>query len=373
VSRGAPSEATQVLLGRKYARFRLTRQRITRAILLVAGLALGGAVCAPTHACTVGKIDEWPVRWLAGRYAVVDGTLNGSPIGILLDTGATRSLILPSAAQRLDLPRRRTRSYRVFGVGGESPVEIAYIDQFSVGKTVRKGWQPIVAGAKELAPGIDVILGEDFFLRADVEFDLAHNAIRLLRATGCDGASLALAHWGAKGSGEVAMESINEAAPQIIVSVKVNGQPMRALLDSGAPYSMLTTSGAAAVGITPSAPGVYLFGHSEGLGAQSIETWVGPIDTFAMGNETIRDTAIHFGDLFKDVAVTGSGGPAARGVPRLPQMLLGSDFLRTHRVLLSHSQRKMYFYYLGGQVFQPRRPAAPPARALPATGDARSR
>jgi len=129
----------------------------------------------------------------------------------------------------------------------------------------------------------------------------------------------------------------------------------------------------AAVDAVPEAPGVYLFGHSEGLGAQSIETWVGPIDTFAMGNETIRDTAIHFGDLFKDVAVTGSGGPAARGVPRLPQMLLGSDFLRTHRVLLSHSQRKMYFYYLGGQVFQPRRPAAPPARALPATGDARSR
>jgi len=146
------------------------------------------------------------------------------------------------------------------------------------------------------------------------------------------------------------------------------------VLDSGAPYSMLTTSGAAAVGITPSAPGVYLFGHSEGLGAQSIETWVGPIDTFAMGNETIRDTAIHFGDLFKDVAVTGSGGPAARGVPRLPQMLLGSDFLRTHRVLLSHSQRKMYFYYVGGQLFQPRRSAAPlGGPPLPASGDARLR
>ena len=39
-------------------------------------------------------------------------------------------------------------------------------------------------------------------------------------------------------------------------------------------------------------------------------------------------------------------------------MLLGADFLRAHRVLVSHSQRKMYFTYLGGPVFAP--PPRPP-------------
>jgi hypothetical protein len=29
----------------------------------------------------------------------------------------------------------------------------------------------------------------------------------------------------------------------------------------------------------------------------------------------------------------------------MPSMLLGADFLRAHRVLVSHSQRKMYFTY----------------------------
>ena len=42
-------------------------------------------------------------------------------------------------------------------------------------------------------------------------------------------------------------------------------------------------------------------------------------------------------------------------------MLIGADFLRAHRVLVSHSQRKMYFTYLGGPVF------APPPR-LPQSG-----
>ena len=47
-------------------------------------------------------------------------------------------------------------------------------------------------------------------------------------------------------------------------------------------------------------------------------------------------------------------------------MLLGADFLRSHRVLVSHSQRKLYFTYLGGPVFQSREPSTSkdPDRAI---------
>jgi hypothetical protein len=41
-------------------------------------------------------------------------------------------------------------------------------------------------------------------------------------------------------------------------------------------------------------------------------------------------------------------------------MLLGVDFLRSHRVLVAHSQRKLYFSYIGGTVFQPRGKLSPP-------------
>ena len=37
-------------------------------------------------------------------------------------------------------------------------------------------------------------------------------------------------------------------------------------------------------------------------------------------------------------------------VPR--SMLLGADFLFSHRVFITHSQRKIYFTYAGGPVFQ---------------------
>ena len=39
----------------------------------------------------------------------------------------------------------------------------------------------------------------------------------------------------------------------------------------------------------------------------------------------------------------------------MPDMLIGADFLRAHRVLISMSQRRMYVSYLGGEVFRKRR------------------
>jgi hypothetical protein len=56
-------------------------------------------------------------------------------------------------------------------------------------------------------------------------------------------------------------------------------------------------------------------------------------------------------------------------------MLLGADFLRAHRVLVAHSQRKLYFTYTGGPVFQPtlqpvpHNDARPEDSAKPKTGE----
>jgi len=53
-----------------------------------------------------------------------------------------------------------------------------------------------------------------------------------------------------------------------------------------------------------------------------------------------------------------TGSHLRRRVSGVPDMLLGSDFLRAHRVLIAHSQRKMYFSYTGGTVF-PEAPGKP--------------
>jgi predicted aspartyl protease len=321
---------------------------------LAIGLMLANADIAAAANCKMVQIADLPVR-ADKSFLIVDGTINGQKIGIIVDTGASRSLILRSAADRLSLARRRSRGDRMLGVGGETRVEATWIDEFKIGDYLREHWRVLVAGEHDFGPDSGFVLGEDFLQLADVEFDLEHHALRLFQPKDCDGVSLA--YWATDGVGEADIEAPDDAHPQIILTVQINARPVRALLDSGAGSSALTKSEAARLGVTPETPGVVALGRGFGLGAQAVDNWVGPFETFAIGNEVIRNTTIRFADLWKNATYTGADLIPRHAKGELP-MLLGADFLRAHRVLVSHSQRKIYFTYTGGPVFQ-RRAMAP--------------
>jgi hypothetical protein len=274
-------------------------------------------------------------------------------------------MIPRSAADRLGLTRHTARGYRTFGIGGESYVESTIVDEFKVGELGRKNWEVMVAGERDLGQSTDVILGEDVFDKVDLEFDLPHNAVRLFRAENCEG--VALGYWAPQGAGQVDIGS----GPRIIVPVKINGQPVQAELDSGAGVSVLDKSVAARLGIGPDSPGVTFSGKSSGIGPNSVDSWIAPVESFAIGDEAISDTAMRFADLFKDATyTTRSASRLPQKIEDMPTMLLGADFLRAHRVLVAHSQRKLYFTYEGGPVFQPKAPVEA-RRAVPAEESAK--
>lgn len=334
-------------------------------LLLLAALVVpeGGASAdagSGAARCRLLKVVEWPVRAVR-NHIVVDGAINGQPVGLVLDTGAQRSVILRSAAVRLDLKRREARGLRMFGVGGETKVEVATIDDFRLGAASVKDLDLLVAGEYDFGPGADVMLGEDFLRQFDVEFDLAHDRVRLHRAENCG--DVALAYWTKDVPGEVAIEPIEDARPRIHVAVAINDQPIGAFVDSGAAVSLLTQDDAAALGVTPETKGVVESGKARGVGAKLVPMWSGPFRSFAIGNESIPDVRLLFADFYRDASVTATGSRITRKVSQLEPMILGADFLRSHRTLIAHSQLRMYFTYSGGPVF--RADAPPPAAVVP--------
>jgi len=68
--------------------------------------------------------------------------------------------------------------------------------------------------------------------------------------------------------------------------------------------------------------------------------WIVPFDSFSIGGETIAHPRFAVTELTTRTYNT-----------RAPGMVLGRDFLRTHRVLLAFGQKRMYFSYLGGEAF----------------------
>lgn len=335
---------------------------MTRFGFLIAAAAFAACVAAdaPAAECKLVRVVEWPVRIKSG-HIFVDGEINGRKVDILLDTGASRSALVRSAAGRLELPTHDAKGYRMFGIGGELAIEIADVAEFKLGNTVIKDWRVIVAGD----PGTDLLLGEDFLSKFDVEFDLAHRNVRLYEPRGCDGVSLA--YWTTGVPGEVEFDRPSDSQPRIMFAVRINGRPIQALLDSGAASSLLSKQDAALLGVTPETPGVEAAGASKGLGAKRVDRWIGPFESFAIGNETVPDVRIGFADLWKDVAYEDTGSHVRKSAERLQPMLLGYDFLRAHRMMVAHSQRKLYFTYAGGDVFLPK-PKAPAASSeAPAT------
>src|SRR5512143_314123 len=323
-----------------------------RAALLAGSVAVAltlaaGSAAAATSRCTLAKIAGLPVRMVRNKL-VVDGAVNGQPVGIMLDTGATSTLITRPAADRLGLIRKKTRG-RMYGMGGVSEVESALVDEFRVGDATAKSRYMMVTGEHEIGDGIAVILGEDFFHVVEVEFDLPRNAVRLFRSKDCDGSSLA--YWATGSASEVPIERVAETNPSIVLTVQINGRPVRALLDSGSSASVLNRSDAERAGVAAQDSG----GTGGGLGPSPVDYWYGSVDSIAIGDENIRDTRIEVADLWKGTRFT-SGSVAPPNVDR-PSMFLGVDFLRAHRVMVAHSQQKLYFTYLGGSVFQRRDPA----------------
>jgi len=331
---------------------------IVRALLAVStviGLAPAGSGAAGEN-CKLQRMAEWPVRVERNRV-IVQGTINGQEIGVLLDTGAGPSFILRAAATRLGLIRHEAPGYRLLGIGGETHAEVALVDEFRIGQAVRKNWRVLVAGEHDVRDNVAVYLGDDFFQNFDVEFDLAHNAVRLHQSRDCEGVSLA--YWTTDRAGEVRME----AGPKVLLTVRINGQPIRALLDSGASTSVLATVDANRLGITPESPGVVPGGCRIGLGSKPVDSWIGLFQNFAIGDENIRNPTIHFSELWKHTTYMETGSRLPQNLAGLPQMLLGADFLLAHRVLIANSQRKVYFTYAGGTVFPARQSKACGERA----------
>jgi len=306
-----------------------------RGLLAIACLAVAlfSLQCfAQSPRCRLVRIAEWPVRF-EGELPVVEGAINGRKINVLIDTGAYASLLTRAAADRMGLATRGNYE-SMQGFGGESEVGTTRLEELYVAGAVRNNVRVRVGGERPI-PGVDFILGDDFFRNADMEFDYAHGVVRLFQPKDCRDAPLA--YWD-PAAPSVAIEDDNK----IVIGIQVNGKSALALIDSGASGSVVHLAFAAKVGVTPQSAGVVPGGCGAGIGANAVRQWIAPFETIEIQGETIRAARLAIADFTPELARLS------------PEVILGTDFLRAHRVMVARSQRKLYFTYLGGQVFPAR-------------------
>jgi predicted aspartyl protease len=326
----------------------------------VIAIALGYAPRAAAE-CKLLQVAEFQVETNRNR-AVFDGELNGQRIKVLVDTGAQVTVLWRPAAARLALKLGNVPGAHMYGVGGESRVEAAHVDQLKLGNFTAKNWNLTVAG--DTQGSFDLVLGEDFFSKYVVEFDLPHHAIRLFQPQGCEIEQLA--YWSTTYS-LAELDAPTRDSHRIKTTVMLNGKKVHAIVDSGATMSMVTTFAATRAGVATEGDKREGVQQIAGFGRKSAESWVGAFDSFSFGDENLRNVQLRIADMNQYSHTTNLGSRLETPVDGVPDMLLGADFLLSHRLMIDGEERKIVFTYLGGRVFQTLH-VEPTAAAAPGTG-----
>lgn len=314
-------------------------------IATLAAFPLSAAVAAPK--CQLQQLGVLPVD-MQGLHPIVSTKINGVKARFILDSGAFYTLISRSAAAqyRMTPAPGHALAFITSGIGGSERAQVATAASFDfLGvplPNVRFGvvdqdWGD-VAG----------ILGQNLLRVSDVEYDLANGIARFIRPVGCAGQPLA--YWAVSTPySSVDLKYMDAVQSHALATAMVNGRRITVMFDTGASRSLLSLEAAQRLGITPGSPGVTFLGEVSGIGPAITKEWIAPVDTFEIGGEKVEHTHLPIGTL-------GNAGV---------DMLLGDDYFLSHRIYVAYSQKKLYFTYNGGPLFNLDVPQAAPGTAKP--------
>ncbi len=278
-------------------------------------------------------VAKFPVI-MEGPRASVRVNLNGRDSRIWLDSGSFFDFMPKAMAVALALHTEPLPpEFLVSGVGGSYMPELARVHDFGIAGATLHDVDFVVGGSDTG----NAYLGANFLGWWDTEFDLAKGAVNLFKESGCD--RINIAYWSAgMAVGEARLLNGNNKVDYLIyVEVIVNDHPLRAILDSGAPTSLIGRHAAERAGIDLNAPQVVASGRMTGLGSHARQTWIARTQTISIGGEVIRNSPIRVID--------------DRGDDQGHDMLLGVDFLMAHHIIVSQPQHKMFLTYNGGPIF----------------------
>ena len=123
---------------------------------------------APTLRDRIGRI--WAPVYLNGK----------GPFRLVLDTGASRSAVIPAVAEKLGLEAQTGRQVRVRGVSGTAMVPLLRVDQMDIGDLLLKpAMLPVVA---DVFGGAEGVLGNEGLQDKRIAIDFRRDLITVKRS-----------------------------------------------------------------------------------------------------------------------------------------------------------------------------------------------
>lgn len=296
---------------------------------LLAALSGAPASPAPPTPAAAAPYAEVPLVYDSGRVLVTARVGAADSLVFILDTAGGGSVVSPETVARLGIAAGAGDSVQVMGASGAVRLRRVSLPTVSLGRAAVGGITAVVAETarfrRSAGPAYAGVLGNDFLRAFDVEMDVPAGRLRLWRHDA-----------GAAPRPGAVPASVANLAPIpgfVMFDVVVGDSTARAILDSGAHLSTLNWRAAAGAGVTRATPGMRVTRTAVGMSGDTVESRLFRFDR--VGVEGLRFPPLEM--RISDLPVF-----AALGLDGRPTMLVGADLLRTCRVFISYSERRVH-------------------------------
>ena len=314
------------------------RQRRTLLASLLAACVLLPGCAAQGTKDAVGVLTPPPevtrIPLVRDRgYALIALSIGGHrDLWFVVDSAASSSAISPATRDRLGLASAATQA-TVTGGSGTADYQAVELPSFALGgQTFDKLGAVVIDFSRFQAPGstrtFAGILGNDVLRRFDFAIDLPRFAL-LLRPRGSGRASDLIGQ---------AVCVPNEADDDgwVVMDLRVNGAPVRAIVDTGAGRSIFNGPAARAAGVAPEAAGVTrAVQNTQGLGSQAATPT--RLHTF----ERVDAGPVRFSAVPSRIADLPVF--AALGLAQQPAAIFGINYLNDRGMAVSYPHKEICF------------------------------
>jgi predicted aspartyl protease len=239
-------------------------------------------------------------------------TINGTARQMLVDTGAVESMVTVRTIKDLNLPMVTPRNgIRMEGIGRTLGDKVTDIAEFGFGQMKGKNFRFFVLYDLMDSAGL---LGPDFLQPFDTDFDFANAKLNLISPDHCPGE---VVYWTRGGYGVVPFELEQN---HIMLKVQLDGQEIRAGLDTGAADTLMSLERASGA-----------FDLDKDKLAKSSHY---PFKTLSFGEVSVSNPAIN---LMSDDD-TRILGHHSRDL----QMIIGMGVLRRLHLYISYKEKVIY-------------------------------
>ena len=298
--------------------------RLLALLLLLAACADPSEATAPAACGFVGR-STLPIAQ-AGPFATVPSSIDGTPASLVVDTGAAQTVLSAAAARRALVALDVQHTMRATGIGGAATYATGHVGRLELGSI------PVDAAVVMIMPTVPVAdgnIGMDILGDVDLDLDFPGRRITLYRGLLCPGAP---PPWDARTVELPTRALLSRSLPatarprMLLMAMQLNGVPALAMLDTGAAHTVVARAFATRLGVTDAAlaagPSLVL----AGLSPERAEGRLWRFQDARIGTERFATPVM----LVADLHVGGF------------DVLLGMDWLASHRVWLSYGARRIF-------------------------------